>query len=1856
MTFSASIDSRKIISFSDAPSRANISVSNTSGKLIFTLTPASGAIVTSELTLSNFAGFSVPIGVVLTLDASLANGKAMTGAGDAVARAKSIGEDLSGYSLFTDRILLSDGASYTLTAAQAQTAQIGAQGVLGDLRSTNSNSKINLVASVGSDLSAIQLDKNDAVTLTSGQTYTLTGEQALVAKVGVGSTADLTACSNVLIKAPLSLDLSTLKLDATDVIELGAAKDYVLTSGQVASARVGANGTLGALGTAGAVTVRASANGEDLSLLKGSGIDVYELTAAKPYTLTAYQLSLARVGATGNLGNIVGSGQLTIKAGAVSDLTRLSTKIVTDVKGVADLTKSDVIVLDANVDYRLTSEQARVAKVGATATAKAGDLSAAGQITLVAGLTATNTASARAEDLSGFSLKGVDFYELAQGADFVLTSQQAKVAKIGSGNYGNLTAAGNITLLAVTGENLMQSTITGVDEYRLTTGLNYILSADQALKSRVSSNGVLGAYGDVSLTKTTVVAGTQNNLTSIVVDSNDAIALTAGIDYTLTPLQASIAKIDDGAPGALAKAGTVTIMANPKGDDLTVSLATATGYDTIVLTAGGKYGLTSDQAKLSKVLTPGVSSNTLSTLRDLSATGQVTIVANALGEDLSGLVVTGIKAIQLTSGKDYTLTADQALITRLGATGVSGDLAGATVTPPAVGKTGVITIVGSADYFDFTRLKTDSNDVLVLSSANNYRLSAAQAATAKIGADGTLGQLASAGTITVVADTNNTDLSKLVLDSADRIELTAGQNYTLTSSQLSMVRIATSNSLTKAGQVTVIVNAQDGDITGINWPGIDVLQLTASSDYLLRADQAAMARVGTAGALGDLSLVTGNVTLRVDAATLTPIDLTSLVLKDSDTLQLVAGSIYVLTPKQAAMATVISGANTSARGDLSTAGTITIRPAAAGADLTTQLANIQGIDRIELDPEGAYTLTDAQARIAAYGKYGQVKDLVSKSPKGILTVVAGDTSSLTDLQLDANDKVILQPGKSYLLSQDLALISQIGLSGTPGVLSNSTDVNSRITVLAPRGADLTKLQLDANDVLILAVNQRYTLTSAQASLASVDDTDANTGAGNFANAGAVRIVASAMGEDLSSLMVGGNDTLQLTAGVNYTITAAQAVNALIGAAGVKGKLAGAGVITVKAGAQTDLTALSLDAGGIPTAADVLQLDAGQNYILTSSQAAIAKVGASGLLGQLGTAGNLTLAANPVGEDLSVTLSNVSGLDGQDRISLVRAKNYTLTKDQLAIAQVGGGPLGDLTSAGVITLKSLPSGSTEDLSTVASAAGVDKIQLKSGVNTTLTDEQAAIAQLGSSKVQDLRGTEIITIKSNDQDANLANILTDGNDLIWLAANKNYVLNSAQVPRISYDGQAIASFNNVAGQFTLKANNLGEDLSGVNMGAIDQIQLTAGRNYTLTPEQARISTLGDALVVQNSPQVLTGTGTLYATPSGTQNYTTQVMIDTTGYLAGGTITMKVILGNGTSAGSYDLFKNSITIGSNNRPLNSLAGAYDKASDTTTNLSYKFPGTTSDKYIFGIEGNWFSPANSTNTFEYQITVTGLRYSSPDLSKAGIVNIMASADGDASLKSKLTGISGIDTITLTDAKGYTLSAEQALIAKIGTGTAGTLTSTGVISVDDTGASAGTKQNLTKLVLDTNDTLTLGEADYDLTSIQVKKAATSLAKAGVVNLWANAQGEDLFGIAATELDNIYLTASCDYTLGVDQLAKTKVGSTGTINNLTKAGVVTLKLTSTDTNVTALTGANGVKGVDQVQVLDVNAALLSFLRNATASGNTGSNATVDASGEWAFATSTGTLTYWNGSTSKTITLVGVSSVAADGSTSLKISY
>lgn len=159
---------------------------------------------------------------------------------------------------------------------------------------------------------------------------------------------------------------------------------------------------------------------------------------------------------------------------------------------------------------------------------------------------------------------------------------------------------------------------------------------------------------------------------------------------------------------------------------------------------------------------------------------------------------------------------------------------------------------------------------------------------------------------------------------------------------------------------------------------------------------------------------------------------------------------------------------------------------------------------------------------------------------------------------------------------------------------------------------------------------------------------------------------------------------------------------------------------------------------------------------------------------------------------------------------------------------------------------------------------------------------------------------------------------------------------------------------------------------------QVGSNTGDTYSISVSSAATSDILPSIPTASAQGVstltLSGSGTLQTTPIYTQNYTTLVQIDTTGFTSGGTITATIQLGNGTSAASYDLYKNTVTYGgAQNRPINSLAHAYDVGPGTTTVLTYNFAASSTDKYLLGFEGNWFSGAGATNTFTYQIQVTG-------------------------------------------------------------------------------------------------------------------------------------------------------------------------------------------------------------------------------------------------------------------------------------------
>lgn len=121
---------------------------------------------------------------------------------------------------------------------------------------------------------------------------------------------------------------------------------------------------------------------------------------------------------------------------------------------------------------------------------------------------------------------------------------------------------------------------------------------------------------------------------------------------------------------------------------------------------------------------------------------------------------------------------------------------------------------------------------------------------------------------------------------------------------------------------------------------------------------------------------------------------------------------------------------------------------------------------------------------------------------------------------------------------------------------------------------------------------------------------------------------------------------------------------------------------------------------------------------------------------------------------------------------------------------------------------------------------------------------------------------------------------------------------------------------------------------------------------------------------SAVTLTGSGTLTAPGRNNHNYTF-VNIDASQFVAGGTISVSITLGNGASRGSYDLYRASYTPVATGRPQNSLANAYDVVPNSVRNISYSFGPGLSNQFKLGLEGNWFSPAGSTNSYTYKIEI---------------------------------------------------------------------------------------------------------------------------------------------------------------------------------------------------------------------------------------------------------------------------------------------
>ena len=1825
MTFTAILDERQTIKVDGVTGAVTISQSvSASGIPQLTFNSWSSGVVVATTgpfdVPDSFAAVDMPANAILQISPELADGKAFTGFGTVEVIADTA-TTLSNKVLRVNAIQLKAGTDYTLNFQQALIARIGTDGTKGTL--TSSGAITIKDAPTNADFTRITTDSGDSILLTSGLNYTLRSDQAKIAKVGTTSTArlgDFTLSGAITVKAipsttPTDLSGLVIKTDGTQQFLVCAGQDYVLTLAQAAWTKVGGTGAFLDLTLAGNVTVTCPV-AADLSSTKVKGIDILQLAPATAYTLTAAQAAYAKIGPNGALGNLaqnngttaVSGAVMTIKAGATADLTNL----VTD--------SNDIIILDPlQTSYTLNSSQVMRAQVsGSTAF---GDFSKAKTV-IVKADTAGN------EDLSTklSSALAIDTIQLTAGKDYILTSAQAVMSRVEtSSTYGDLALAGNITLMAgKSGEDLTLPEVValnGVDLIQLTNGKTYTLTSSQAKIAKLDSAGTKGALANTGLIN--VIAngpsGSTEDLTSLSLDSNDTIILAARQSYTLTALEASISTVKGSSAGVgvLSKAGMTTVIANPLGEDIG-TLYPKVAVSSILLSPGQKYSLTSDQAATASYGTFG---GTVSNKGSLENNGVLTIIASATSEDLMNKLaaVTGFDVIQLTAGGAYTLSSTQAQFTKVGTSGATGDLS----------KAANIILWADSINTNLTNisLPTGANTTtIVLLDNQPYTLTAAQAIVAKMGStSATAGSIISGGSITIYAGTQS-DLTGIQIDSGDTIVLNPSQNYTLTSAQAAVAKVGTSGipgDLGKAGVVTIkAVPGEDliqtlSSYTGSDAiKGVDAIVLPGGTgvSYTLAPTQLAISTMASATVKASVTVIaktSADLSVFFDSAKyITP-----------DAIYLQNGQDYTLTSTQAKIAGVAAGFsagyinNASSAGALGTAGVITIKPtvtgtaAKVGENLALPAWSVSGVDFFQLEAGVPYTITADQAAKTKVGPTGTPGNLVGSSTTKI---VAANDFNLSSLQTDPSNIFQLSAGQTYTLTATQATKATIGTGTTLTLvgLGNNTIIDARAG--STQVVNLSTLLTDSKVSFLLSPAQKYTMTTSQAANSQVVTGTGYGAAGDLTMAGAITLIASSTGsvEDLTGLDTNKNDVIQLTGSQSYKLTAAQAAISQIKAGT---NLSNLGVLTTSTGtitvladgvAVTDLTGLQLN----PTKPNVIILSSEKSYTLTKDQIALSKVDASGSLGDLGnTTITLKAATN------TATAQDLSTLESPSIIAyqLSVGQSYVMTPGQAKISTVGTASAGDLAKAGVITIQA--SAVSDDLfAKLKDVKGVDLINLSLTGDYTITASQLALVKMTGTGAT----TGALTVYANsgaDLSATLKSITFDSNDAIYLAAGQNYTLSLAQAKVAS-----IASWNADApvanalgnkgmltggGIITVVVNS-GEDLSAASLNGVNNYQLTAGGNYTLTAEQAQIAKIGSG----GSLKDFTGGGVIKIT---TANTTTGMDLTALKTDTGDLIQLKDGLPFTITAAQALI--SSIGTGA----LKALSGngvitvdARGSAVTDLTSLSLDYSGNTADQILLAT-----GQKLTMTTAEAAISRVGsLGGAKGDLATAGAITLKANPLGE-DLSASLIVENPLDVIQLNNAATYyTLTASQALTAQVITTnsagavvgssairnfqTAGALNVSVPIKVVADGVSV---TDLTSLSFKSTDSIILSSGkSYTLTSAEAKIAKFMTGgSAGIFGATDGANvtlkstmGEDLSTLAASGIRTYQLTAGQSYTLAPAQLQQTiNVGSAG---NLTAAGIVTIKAdTSQDLSAMPMLGLDVIQLTSgQIYTLTPSQALM----------------------------------------------------------------
>jgi hypothetical protein len=497
--------------------------------------------------------------------------------------------------------------------------------------------------------------------------------------------------------------------------------------------------------------------------------------------------------------------------------------------------------------------------------------------------------------------------------------------------------------------------------------------------------------------------------------------------------------------------------------------------------------------------------------------------------------------------------------------------------------------------------------------------------------------------------------------------------------------LASGKAFSGAGTGLVVANAAGADLTGFTATGVGGFQLASGQSYALTAAQAAIGRIGAAGAPGTLTDV-GSVTVR-------------------DTLVGLGGGVASTLKANGADSVIAS----APPGDISATA-------------------VDGIDSIVL-AAGIYTMTAAQAGVADGSTGAQTVTLTTLATGALL--VAVESFALGNF---ANNVTLGAAGQSVSSPSGTATTLSIGglaptgtwalahasgdtLVATSG--ANITGVNAgnvttaekltltgAITMTAAQYGGLNNANLDAggsNDRIILSA----ALTGGAVLNAAVENFKLATGSNNIAfGAAGQSIDATAMASGSSLILAGsyagtvsltGADLIAGSANGGVTVTATTAANTIT---------TGSGVDTISSGDGADI----ITAG---SGADVLD---GGNGNDTFRYLSLAEFYALGVVDQIN--GGADTDAVVISD--SIVLTGSSDMSRMTNVEQVKAESTTQRAHSIVLnsANLGGVNTvdlsGDTNSSSTATLDFSGVGTGMTLRGVAQ--GVNSITAGTGVDT------------------------------------------------------------------------------------------------------------------------------------------------------------------------------------------------------------------------------------------------------------------------------------------------------------------------------------------------------------------------------------------------------------------------------------------------------------------------------------------------------------------------------------------------------------